>query len=79
MKSTNSKPDAGERLGRKKYDKQLHKLHIELVKLQEWVKHKDLKVCIVFEARDGAGKGGTLKAITNDYRFIVNYEQTLNW
>ena len=34
------------------------------VKLQEWVKHKGLKVCIVFEGRDGAGKGGTIKAIT---------------
>ena len=40
------------------------KLHVELVKLQEWVVHKGLKVCIVFEGRDGAGKGGTIKAIT---------------
>ena len=40
------------------------RLHVELVKLQEWVKHKGLKVCIVFEGRDGAGKGGTIKAIT---------------
>jgi polyphosphate kinase 2 len=39
-------------------------LHVELVKLQEWVVHKGLKVCIVFEGRDGAGKGGTIKAIT---------------
>jgi polyphosphate kinase 2 len=37
---------------------------VELVKLQEWVKHKGLKVCVVFEGRDGAGKGGTIKAIT---------------
>jgi polyphosphate kinase len=37
---------------------------VELVKLQEWVKHKGLKICIVFEGRDGAGKGGTIKAIT---------------
>jgi polyphosphate kinase 2 len=42
----------------------LEKLHVELVKLQEWVKHKGLKVCIVFEGRDGAGKGGAIKAIT---------------
>ncbi len=42
----------------------LKKLHVELVKLQEWVKLKGLKVCIVFEGRDGAGKGGTIKAIT---------------
>jgi polyphosphate kinase 2 len=42
----------------------MRKLHVELVKLQEWVRHKGLKVCIVFEGRDGAGKGGTIKAIT---------------
>ena len=48
----------------KKYDKELARLHVELVKLQEWVKHKGLKVCVVFEGRDGAGKGGTIKAIT---------------
>jgi polyphosphate kinase 2 len=53
-----------ERLKRKDYDKALAKLHVELVKLQEWVKHAGLKVCIVFEGRDGAGKGGTIKAIT---------------
>ena len=55
--------DSGELSG-KQYDKQLKKLHVELVKLQEWVKHKGLKICIVFEGRDGAGKGGTIKAIT---------------
>jgi polyphosphate kinase 2 len=53
-----------EKLKRKVYDKELAKLHVELVKLQEWVKHKGLKVCVVFEGRDGAGKGGTIKAIT---------------
>ena len=42
----------------------LRALHVELVKLQQWVQHKGLKVCIVFEGRDGAGKGGTIKAIT---------------
>jgi polyphosphate kinase len=52
------------RLKRKEYEKELAKLHVELVKLQEWVKHKGLKICIVFEGRDGAGKGGTIKAIT---------------
>jgi len=56
--------DAGEKLSNKEYDKELRKLHVELVKLQEWVKHKGLKICIVFEGRDGAGKGGTIKAIT---------------
>jgi polyphosphate kinase 2 (PPK2 family) len=51
-------------LSNKAYAKELKKLHVELVKLQEWVKHKGLKVCVVFEGRDGAGKGGTIKAIT---------------
>jgi len=59
-----SKAEAGKKLKRKVYDKALRKLHVELVKLQEWVKHKGLKVCVVFEGRDGAGKGGTIKAIT---------------
>jgi len=48
----------------KQYAKEMKKLHVELVKLQEWVKHAGLKICIVFEGRDGAGKGGTIKAIT---------------
>jgi len=52
------------KLKNKEYEKELAKLHVELVKLQEWVKYKGLKVCIVFEGRDGAGKGGTIKAIT---------------
>jgi polyphosphate kinase 2 len=66
MKTDKKKEKAGkEKLGRKSYEKELKKLHIELVKLQEWVKHKGLKVCIVFEGRDGAGKGGTIKAITD--------------
>ena len=53
-----------EKLKTKDYERELAKLHVELVKLQEWVKHEGLKVCIVFEGRDGAGKGGTIKAIT---------------
>jgi len=53
-----------EKLGGKLYEKTLKNLHVELVKLQEWVVAKGLKVCIVFEGRDGAGKGGTIKAIT---------------
>ena len=48
----------------KTYEKELRKLHVELVKLQEWVRHNGLKICVVFEGRDGAGKGGTIKAIT---------------
>jgi len=58
-------PDApGGKVKRKVYEKELRKLHVELVKVQEWVKHAGLKVCILFEGRDGAGKGGTIKAIT---------------
>ena len=49
---------------RKDYEKKLKTLQVELVKLQEWVKHEGRKVCLVFEGRDGAGKGGTIKAIT---------------
>jgi len=55
---------AGEKLSNKEYAKELKDLHVELVKLQQWVVRKGLKVCIVFEGRDGAGKGGTIKAIT---------------
>ena len=58
------KDKAGEKLKRKDYEEELDKLHVELVNLQEWVKLKGLKVCIVFEGRDGAGKGGAIKAIT---------------
>jgi polyphosphate kinase 2 len=54
----------GAELTRKDYEKELERLHGELVQLQQWVVHKGLKVCIVFEGRDGAGKGGTIKAIT---------------
>jgi len=54
-----------EKLSTKKYEKELKRLHVELVKLQRWVIKKGLKVCIVFEGRDGAGKGGTIKAITD--------------
>jgi polyphosphate kinase 2 len=52
------------KLKQKKYERELARLHIELVKLQQWVVHKGLRVCIIFEGRDGAGKGGTIKAIT---------------
>src|SRR5438874_13261334 len=65
--SKTSSDDGGkgtEALRGKTYEKHLAKLHVEMVKLQEWVKQKGLKVCIVFEGRDGAGKGGTIKAIT---------------
>jgi len=53
-----------EKLKGKEYERALFDQHVELVKLQEWVKHKGLKICVCFEGRDGAGKGGTIKAIT---------------
>jgi len=52
------------KLKRKDYERELKRLHVELVKLQEWVRHEHKKICILFEGRDGAGKGGTIKAIT---------------
>jgi polyphosphate kinase 2 len=59
--STEKKDDS---FKRKDYEQELKKLHGELVKLQLWVVEKGLKVCILFEGRDGAGKGGCIKAIT---------------
>ncbi len=52
------------RLSKKFYQKELRLLQIELVKLQEWIKHKGLKVVVIFEGRDAAGKGGVIKRIT---------------
>src|SRR5687767_15679028 len=52
------------RMKRKAYEAELRTLHAELVALQEWVKASGAKICIVFEGRDTAGKGGTIKAIT---------------
>ena len=49
---------------RKEYEKQLRKLQVDLCALQDWVKHEGLRVVVVFEGRDAAGKGGTIKAIT---------------
>lgn len=56
--------DEEKKLKRRKYEKELRRLQAELCKLQEWVKYKGLRVIIVFEGRDGAGKGGTIRAIT---------------
>jgi polyphosphate kinase len=55
---------SSDKLKGKDYERELARLHVELVRLQQWVVHKGLKVCIVFEGRDGAGKGGVIKAIT---------------
>jgi polyphosphate kinase len=52
------------KLKRKQYEKELRKLQTELCRLQEWVKLKGLRVMVIFEGRDAAGKGGTIKAIT---------------
>src|SRR6266851_9792746 len=60
----NSGLEADGELKRKEYERELARLHVEFVKLQQWVVQKGLKVCIVFEGRDGAGKGGTIKAMT---------------
>ena len=58
-------PDEGpQKLGRKEYERELQKLHVELVKLQEWIRHEGLKVVVIFEGRDAAGKGGVIKRIT---------------
>jgi polyphosphate kinase 2 len=58
------KPPAQTKLSTKDYEKELARLHVELVKLQEWVVRTGAKVCVLFEGRDGAGKGGTIKALT---------------
>ncbi|HOO99467.1 MAG TPA: polyphosphate kinase 2 [Bacteroidales bacterium] len=57
------KPEKKQKLTDKDYEKQLLKLEIELVKLQEWVKAKKLKVVVIFEGRDAAGKGGVIKTV----------------
>jgi polyphosphate kinase 2 len=60
---SNTSPQA-QKLTRKTYEEELAQLHVELVQLQEWVRCEKKKVCIVFEGRDGAGKGGVIKALT---------------
>jgi polyphosphate kinase len=53
-----------QKLKRKEYEKELRRLQAELCQLQEWVKHTGQRIMVIFEGRDGAGKGGTIKAIT---------------
>jgi polyphosphate kinase 2 len=62
--SKESKPNGPEKMKAKKYDKELRKLQARLCHLQDWVKQKGLRVIIVFEGRDAAGKGGTIRALT---------------
>ncbi len=66
MSSKKKQPavSAATKLKRSEYDRQLEKLHVQLVQLQQWVVREGAKVCVVFEGRDGAGKGGTIKALT---------------
>jgi polyphosphate kinase 2 len=65
MKTVRAKGNAGKaKLTRKHYEKELRELQVGLARLQDWVKHKGLRVIIVFEGRDAAGKGGLIKAIT---------------
>ena len=63
-KHTKADRAAVEKLGRKRYEKELARLQGELVRLQEWVVREGIKVCVVFEGRDTAGKGGVIKRIT---------------
>jgi len=63
MEDSDSKPVPNKKTSRKFYKKELKKLQLELIKLQEWIKHEKLKVVVIFEGRDAAGKGGTIKRI----------------
>ena len=56
--------DKNSKISKKKYKKELAKLQIELVKLQRWIQHKGLKVVVLFEGRDAAGKGGAIKRVS---------------
>jgi polyphosphate kinase len=62
--ASKSTVDSNTKMKRKAYEKELHKLQVELCHLQDWVKEKGARIIIVFEGRDAAGKGGTIKAIT---------------
>ncbi len=61
---SNGNADSPKRVKKKIYEKELFRMQLELVKMQEWVKHKGLKVVVIFEGRDAAGKGGVIKRIT---------------
>jgi polyphosphate kinase 2 len=62
--ATSDPPAAEGSMKRKEYERELRRLHGELVAMQQWVKESGAKVCVVFEGRDTAGKGGTIKAMT---------------
>ncbi len=64
-KAKNGRHKSGQnKMKRKSYDKELRKLQVQLCHLQEWIREKGLRVIILFEGRDAAGKGGTIKAMT---------------
>ena len=65
-KKSEKKVNKRGRVDRKYYEKELARLQIELVKLHEWVRHKSLKVVVIFEGRDAAGKGGTIKRVADN-------------
>ena len=64
MANKKNDKDGKPELKNKEYVKELRRLQAELCRLQDWVKHKGLRVIVIFEGRDGAGKGGTIRAIT---------------
>ena len=64
MTVTAEKKSKTKKIKTSEYEKELFKLQLELVKLQEWIKHNGLKVVVIFEGRDAAGKGGVIKRIT---------------
>ena len=64
MKNRRTSKSGGQPLSRKQYESELKRLQVELCRLQDWVKHKGARIIVLFEGRDGAGKGGTIKAIT---------------
>jgi polyphosphate kinase 2 len=64
QRGTSDQKMHGKGISRREYERRLAQLHVELVKLQHWIIHKKMKVVIVFEGRDAAGKGGTIKRIT---------------
>ena len=62
-KDKSEKPEKDKKLDRELYEEEMERLQTELVRLQEWIKHKGLKVVVIFEGRDAAGKGGIIKRI----------------
>lgn len=67
MKDAKKKKAArdGKKLSTKQYEKELAKLHLELIKLQEWIRAEKKRVVVIFEGRDAAGKGGVIKSIAD--------------